>query len=332
MRSPVRLPPHEGNPVHAVDHPVGRELRARRRGRGGVDVDVRDRLGVDRAGRDAARPARNVGDAGPAFEQRELPATVGRVHLGQADVTGAAVVAREDHERVLGQAILLERREDPADAAVEGPDHRRVHAQPVELDVRERLVVRPQGLERRVRRPVGEVEEEGPVAVRGDQLDRLVGPIVGQVARRLEGLAVVEALGEAAVPLEEGVDRVEVLSGVDDVGMVLTPATPPPAVVTLFHPRSSARMTTMLGGRLAIGWVGCAGPGCHSTGRFDATGLRMRASMPGPWISKGLRKSQPSPARTDRMPTAMPRPFSHPTASPLCRLSAPLLCGARSRR
>ena len=77
-------------------------------------------------------------------------------------------------------------------AAVERADHRCVHAQSVILDVGERLVVFARRLQRCVGRPVREVEEEGSILVGLDHLHGLVGVVVGQVLRRLEGVASVE--------------------------------------------------------------------------------------------------------------------------------------------
>ena len=122
-----------------------------------------------------------------ALEERDLPAAERPVHVGQADVVGAAVVGREEDQRVLLEAVRAERVQHAPDAAVERADHRRVDAQAVVGDLRERVVVLARRLERRVRRPVRQVQEERPIAVGLDHLHGLVGVVVREVARRREG-------------------------------------------------------------------------------------------------------------------------------------------------
>ena len=73
------------------------------------------------------------------------------------------------------------------DAPVEGPDHRRVHALPVQLDMPSKgLIVLARRLQRRVGRPVRQVKEERPILVGLDDLDRLVRVVIRQVPGRLE--------------------------------------------------------------------------------------------------------------------------------------------------
>ena len=117
--------------------------------------------------------------------------------------------------------VLAQGVEHPADAAIEGMDHRGVDAQTVLFDVRQGVVVGLQRLQRRMHGPVREVEEEGPIPVGLDDLDGLVGVVVGQVAARLELGAAVERCGELHGSPQELVDAVEVLLRVDDIGVVL---------------------------------------------------------------------------------------------------------------
>jgi molybdopterin-guanine dinucleotide biosynthesis protein A len=97
------------------------------------------------------------------------------------------------HEGVLFESLLAERVEDAADAAVEGADHGGVDPLAMQLDVRQRLVVLARRLQRGMRRPMGEVEEEGTVPVGLDDLDRFVGVVVGEVAGGLEAVSAVVA-------------------------------------------------------------------------------------------------------------------------------------------
>ena len=72
-----------------------------------------------------------------------------------------------------------------------------------------------------MRGPVGEIQEEGAVAVRLDHPDRLLGVPVGQVAAGFEYGAAVVLRREAQRSPEELIDRIEVLLRVHDVRMIL---------------------------------------------------------------------------------------------------------------
>ena len=111
---------------------------------------------------------------------------VGRVAaaVGVGDL-GAAVVAGEDDDGVVGDADLLEAVEDAADAVVERRDHRGVDALALVVELREALVVGVGGLERRVRRVERDVEEEGLGAVAIDERDRFLRELIGDVLLEL---------------------------------------------------------------------------------------------------------------------------------------------------
>ena len=96
-------------------------------------------------------------------------------------------------------------------------DHGGVDPLAMQFDVGECLVVFLRRLQRGVRRPVREIQEEGPILVRLDDLDGLLRVVVGEVAARLERLAAVEGRGEAQGAPQEAIDGVEVLLGVDHV-------------------------------------------------------------------------------------------------------------------
>ena len=87
------------------------------------------------------------------------------------------------------------------------------------------------------------------------------------------------------------------------------PATPPPFQVRSFHPRSSTRMTTTLGGRSDAGRAGVMGPGSQLTSRVGPIGSRRRAMTP---INSGWRMridgrliTRSAPTRA--IPTRAPR-------------------------
>ena len=54
------------------------------------------------------------------------------------------------------------------------------------LDVTNRLVVFPRCLQRGMRPPVREKQKEGTVLIGFDDLDRFIGPVVGEIALGLE--------------------------------------------------------------------------------------------------------------------------------------------------
>lgn len=84
----------------------------------------------------------------------------------------------------------------------------------------QRLDVRAQRLQRRVRGVEREIEEEGPVTVGLDGTDRLISEIVGHVSVRRKALRAVPAHGIIQIGPEERIDRVEILAQIDRVGMV----------------------------------------------------------------------------------------------------------------
>ena len=93
-------------------------------------------------------------------------------------------------------------------------NHGRVDAGPVILDVREGFVVRPACLQRRVRRPVRQIEKERMVAVRLDHAHGFVGVVVRQVALRLELARAVELRRITHGRPDHFVDAAEVQLGV----------------------------------------------------------------------------------------------------------------------
>jgi len=159
----------------------------------------------------ARQPLDEVRHVDAALEEGRLPAAIGPVDVRQADVVSAAVVAREHDQRIVLEPVRLEGIEHLADAAVQGPHHGRVHPQSVVRNVRERVVIRLQRLQRRVHGVERQVHEERPVAIGHDRLRGLVGQVVGQVGGRREARAAVVLHCESQVGPEKPVDGVEVL-------------------------------------------------------------------------------------------------------------------------
>ena len=129
---------------------------------------------------------------GAALEVIQFPAAIGPVDIRQADIAGAAVVAGENHQGVVTQAVVLQGLQYPPHAAVQGAYHAGVYTQGVVCNLGKGVVVLPLRLQRIVHRPVGQVEEEGPVAVGLYHLDGFVGVVVRQVPVRRKGLAAIE--------------------------------------------------------------------------------------------------------------------------------------------
>ena len=104
--------------------------------------------------------------------------------LAKSAVGRAAVVAGEEDDRVVAQALLVEFGDDAADLNVQLRDHRRIGSAE---RIGDGLVFVDGGLRRligRVRGERGEIEEERLLAVLlVDQPDRVVADQVGVVAR-----------------------------------------------------------------------------------------------------------------------------------------------------
>ena len=62
-----------------------------------------------RPGLDFSRPFRKERHVGAAFEQRELPAAIGLIDIGQADIGCATIIAGEELLRILSRLVLEDR-------------------------------------------------------------------------------------------------------------------------------------------------------------------------------------------------------------------------------
>lgn len=150
--------------------------------------EVDEGVAVAAGGAEAGGPPDEGGDADAAFEDVELCA--GKAAVEAARVHGAiagelgAVVAGEDDDRVLGEAVSGEGVEDIADAAIEAADH----AVDVGDGGCEGAAIAEGGevfferVKGEVGGAVGEGEEEGLAGVAVDEGGGLGGEDVGDVA------------------------------------------------------------------------------------------------------------------------------------------------------
>ena len=81
-----------------------------------------------RPGLDFSRPFRKERHVGAALEQRELPAAIGLIDIGQADIGCATIIAGEDDEGIVGETGLRQLFGDATNAAIQGENHRGINA------------------------------------------------------------------------------------------------------------------------------------------------------------------------------------------------------------
>ncbi len=157
-------------------------------------VDELDQVVVGGAGGQPVGVAEDHRDADAAFvdpalaaAQAGVEALVERVlagleHVGRVE-EGGAVVAGEEHDGLLGEAIGVELVEQPADALVHPLDHGIGGGDDAVQALLQMSVGHAVGrLEGRVRRAVGEVQEEGRTLVAVDEGHGFLGQDVGHVA------------------------------------------------------------------------------------------------------------------------------------------------------
>ena len=160
------------------------------------------------------------GHPNPAFKQRDLPAAIGLVDLRKPQISGTAIVAGEDDDRVFRQAFLFELVHDATNAAIDRAQHGGIDAKPMRLDISNRFIISLGRLQRCVHAPMSEIEEEWTVLVRFDDFQAFIGPVIGQIAARLKKLTTIVRRGELRDCPERFVDRIEVEFCVDDIGIV----------------------------------------------------------------------------------------------------------------
>ena len=141
MRRAHSLALHEREQIDAVDRPVMRQRRTRAAAGGGENVEMADRPLDRRARLDLRGPAHEERYLDATFEERRLPPAVRFVDVGQADVMRAAIVAGEDHQRVIVQPLRLERRHHAPDPAIERADHRAIDPRAVVGDLRQGVII-----------------------------------------------------------------------------------------------------------------------------------------------------------------------------------------------
>ena len=88
-------------------------------------------------------------------------------------------------------------------------------------DVGEGVIILPLCLQWGVRRVVSQVQEERPVAVGFDYLDRVATEIVGHVGVRPKSPAVIVSNCVTQIRPQESIDRIKILFGVNHLVVVL---------------------------------------------------------------------------------------------------------------
>ena len=177
--------------VDAVAHDAVVERRAGDAREGREEVEADDRLTVDLPAFQPVRPVHDERDADAALEVEALGPAERPVAARDGRVADAAVVAHEDDEGVVVDAVGGEPVDHRPDPAVDRRHHGRVDAGAEVFDVGDGVHVLAGRLQGRVGRVVREDEEERGVAARVtvDEVDGLVREHVGQVVVDLDHLA-----------------------------------------------------------------------------------------------------------------------------------------------
>ena len=191
---PERFTQQERGKVLSVQDGAGRSRDSRQRQQRGRPVREMGQIVQEPPARNGAGPPQHHRDPDAALVDPSLAAAQPGVvplvegglallqHVGRIEER-RTVVAGERDDRAVRQAFLVQCLEDPTDSGVHSLDHRvRGGKDPAEsaLPVRGDPLVA--GLERRVRRTVGNIQEERPPPVPRDELGRLLREQVGQVA------------------------------------------------------------------------------------------------------------------------------------------------------
>ena len=191
LRPVARRTDEEREQIDAVDRDVDRRGRTDGGGKRRQHVDGR-RDPVDIAARrDAARPAPEARHLHGAVVQRALLAAqagveallLARREREVARRRARAVIARVEHDRVVGQVQVVEHRQQASDVPVDVGHHAvepGEHLAEALLAVGRRPALRH--LQRRVRSVGGEVGEERPGSMRFHERDRGIGEDIGAVA------------------------------------------------------------------------------------------------------------------------------------------------------
>ena len=198
MRAPGSS--EHGQKADAVERVFGVGRHARRLEEGRHPVHRDRELGSGAAPGHAPGPADDVGHADAALEQVHLLAHQ-RPGVG---VALPAVVAGEDHERIVRRAGRGERGQDAADALVHVADHRQVRLDGAAVGVGD--LVQPAGhglviarLPGPVRRRVVDRQEEGRLAsaLPADEVHGALGDEIGEIP---DGMGFRLALEEVVLP------------------------------------------------------------------------------------------------------------------------------------
>lgn len=204
----------------------------------------------DRARRERARPARERDHAHRALVERVL--ALAQRPVVAAEVRIGSVVAREHEQRVLARPASIERRDDPADRAIEA--RHLLGASPARL--RERLSIQASAIDRRLRRRVRHVERDVEEQRRVERLraDHALGfarDQLGRVAGLDRRLAVAMPVEAAHALVRVGVDQTAVgaVVVVEPAGERQVAALALPEVPLAEHHGVVARVAQHLGDR-----------------------------------------------------------------------------------
>ena len=192
-RARTRLAGEDRPHVATVEDAIAREARSGETREGRHQVHAGDQLARALAAHGVAGPASDEGHAQPTFERRLLPTAQWRV---RSPAAAGAVVRGEDDERARVETQPLQRRQHITDRSVDLLDRVAVDAASAPPGEGR---ARVGGL---VRHAVGKEQEEGSIARRLDEADRLVG--VSAREQRLIGLGLDHRLaahqGQRKVP------------------------------------------------------------------------------------------------------------------------------------
>ena len=78
--------------INTVHNPVGGQVSTRRCRGGGIHIEVMHGRIKCFSGRQARRPAGQERHPNAPFKERDFPASIGFIHIRQANVTGTAIV------------------------------------------------------------------------------------------------------------------------------------------------------------------------------------------------------------------------------------------------
>ena len=211
----------EGDQVDSVDLAVARQLGPSRSGGCRVKIEMVHRVRHRGPGLYPRRPLCKEGNVNASLEEGDLPTPKGAIHVGKTDITSPAIIRCKKNQRIFIEPVALQSFEHPPYPAIEASNHAGVNALAMVRDMRERFIILPGRLQRRVGSPMREIKEEGAILVGLNHGHGLIGVIVGQITRRLEEVPAIEGSHKAKSRPEKAIDGVKILFRVDHLRMIL---------------------------------------------------------------------------------------------------------------